>query len=161
MHFSARTFLAPYLHQYSAVMQIMDFFGAMWFTIEIIKLMQNQLILMVLFETNLVINIRQNIKKAHIYHHISTILMQIKCRFDAHFNWVSDHLFFLYCFFHTFVKNTARGMPFLHHFCITLFKYYSFLYKPAVLLLLYNILSILLHTQTHFIQLVMGHRINF
>ena len=30
MHFSAGTFLAPYLHQISAVMKIMHYFGAIW-----------------------------------------------------------------------------------------------------------------------------------
>ena len=30
MHFSAGTFLAPYMHQFSSVVQIKHFFGAIW-----------------------------------------------------------------------------------------------------------------------------------
>ena len=89
MHFSASTFLAPYLHLYYAVMQIMCFFGAIWdrfafrfafilcsnadffgaiwekFALRLKKFMQKQHHLIVLFKTNLLKNISTKaVKKA-------------------------------------------------------------------------------------------------
>ena len=50
------------------------------------KFTQKQHLLMVLFGTNLVRN-------------ISTFLMQMRCRFNTHFNWGSALIFFSFCFF--------------------------------------------------------------
>ena len=68
MHFSASIYLAPYLHQFSAGLQIIHYFGFVWFkfalnfglilTSELKKnMMQKQHLLMVLLGTDLVSNI--------------------------------------------------------------------------------------------------------
>ena len=75
VHFSANTFLAPYLHQFSTVTQILQVFGAIWkknyikfgsnVASKFKKWMQKQHLLMVLFGTNLESNISTKVSNKH------------------------------------------------------------------------------------------------
>ena len=57
--YSASSFLAPYLHKFTAVVQIMHFFSAIW------ELMLELHFLVVLFGTNIVTNISFKASKKH------------------------------------------------------------------------------------------------
>ena len=78
MHFSASTFLASYLHQLVAI------FGANLAS-KLNKFKLEMHILKALFGTNLVSNI--STKASINYYLISTLLVQIRYRFNAHFRW--------------------------------------------------------------------------
>ena len=81
---------APYLHKFSAVVQILHFFGAIWktllsiyrsFSIKIKKIMQKKHLLMVLFGMNLLGNIStKSLKKSTIFKARLSLLIQISLR---------------------------------------------------------------------------------
>ena len=97
MHFSASTFMVPYLHQYYAVLPKMHFFGAIWGKFALYYWKFSIIIKKVNAETthskaSILLEFseqhqHQSIKKHQIECPISNFLVKIRCRFNTHFIW--------------------------------------------------------------------------